>query len=66
MEVLHQAVGILRDADLSLGREHRADRVRPWNALLSQSLFTPSGRQRLLRVLDLPTATGGERHSDTA
>jgi hypothetical protein len=62
-EVLHQAVGILRDADLSLGREHRPARVRRWHALLADSVFTPSGQQRLLRRLGLVEnpATGDER-----
>lgn len=65
-EVLHQAVGILRDADLSLGREHRPERVRRWYGLLSESLFTPSGRERLRRLLDLSDTTGGERHRNSA
>ncbi len=66
-DVLHQAVGILRDADLSLGREHRPERVRPWHRLLADSTFTPSGRERLRRRLRLPaTATGGERRRRTA
>jgi very-short-patch-repair endonuclease len=50
-EVLHQAVGILRDADMSLGRPHRPERVRAWHALLAESLFTPRGTARLLRRL---------------
>lgn len=47
-DVLHQAVGILRDADLSLGREHRPERIRAWHELLADSCFTPSGQPRLL------------------
>jgi len=47
MDVLQQAVTILRDADLSLGREHRPTRVRAWHALLKDSLLTPSGQERL-------------------
>ena len=47
-DVLHQAVGILRDADASLGRPHRPERIRKWHALLADSLFTPSGTQRFL------------------
>jgi hypothetical protein len=67
VEVLHQAVGILRDADLSLGREHRPGRIRAWHALLADSLFTPSGRERLVRRLNLaPAATGGERQRGSA
>ncbi len=53
-EVLEQAVGILRDADLSLGRPHRPERVRAWHALLAGSLFTPSGTHRLRRRWGLP------------
>ena len=64
-EVLHQAIGILRDADLSLGREHRPERVRAWYALLSDSCFTPAGQQRLLSVLGLPP-TGDARQRITA
>lgn len=52
-EVLHQATTILRDADLSLGREHRPERVRAWHALLEQSLFTPRGKRLLLERLNL-------------
>jgi hypothetical protein len=61
-DVLHQAVGILRDADLSLGREHRPERVRRWHEWLTDSLFTPSGRERLARRLGLEPGTGGIRH----
>ena len=53
-DVLHQGVGILRDADLSLGRPHRPERIRAWHALLAESLFTPSGTAGLLRRLGLP------------
>lgn len=43
VEVLHQAVGIFRDADRCLGRPHRPERIRAWHALLRRSLFTPTG-----------------------
>jgi hypothetical protein len=46
-DVLHHAVGVLRDADLSLGRPHRPERVRAWHALLADSCFTPRGRRLL-------------------
>jgi hypothetical protein len=70
-EVLHQAVGILRDADLSLGREHDPARVRRWHVLLAESMFTSSGQAAFLRRLKLPGAsmdsrTGGGRHQDSA
>ncbi|MGZ4582075.1 MAG: hypothetical protein ACXVXG_15680 [Nocardioidaceae bacterium] len=54
-EVLAQAVTILREADLSLGRRHRPERVRAWYALLADSLFTPSGTARFRRRLGLRT-----------
>ncbi|MEI5676113.1 MULTISPECIES: hypothetical protein [unclassified Nocardioides] len=44
--VLHQAVGILRDADLALGRPHDPGRIQAWHALLRESLFTPAGQAR--------------------
>lgn len=64
-EVLHQAIGILRDADLSLRREHQPERVHAWHALLRQSVFTPSGRTRLSHRLGI-AATGGERQLESA
>lgn len=42
-DLLHQPVGILRDADSSVGRPHDPSRVRAWNQLLRESLFTPAG-----------------------
>lgn len=61
-EVLHQATSILRDADRSLGRPHRPDRVRPWHALVLDSLFTPAGTARLRRRLGLSgSATEADR-----
>jgi len=45
-DLLHQAVGILRDADSSVGRTHDPSRVRAWNLLLRESLFTPAGMAR--------------------
>ena len=60
-DLLHQAVTILRDADLSLGREHRPSRVRRWHKLLLESTVTPAGMQRLRTRLDLLSPeTGGE------
>jgi hypothetical protein len=67
LEVLHQASTVLRDADLSLGREHRPERVRRWYALLAESAFTPHGRRLLLdRVSGTSTATGDERQLHSA
>ncbi|HEX4978123.1 MAG TPA: hypothetical protein VFV40_09690, partial [Nocardioides sp.] len=61
VEVLHQAVAILRDADRSLGRPHRPERIRPWHALLARSLFSPSGTELLRRRWGLPSAETGQR-----
>ena len=52
-DVLQQAVTILRDADLSLGREHRPARIRAWHMLLKDSLFSSSGQERLRLRLGL-------------
>jgi hypothetical protein len=62
-DLLQQAVTILRDADLSLGREHRPSRIRAWHALLKESLFTATGQQRLRRRLgiDGPADSAGAR-----
>lgn len=66
-EVLHQAVSILRDADRSLGRPHRPERIRAWHALLARSLFSPSGTELLRRRWGLPgPETGHELHVSTA
>jgi hypothetical protein len=59
VEVLHQAVSILRDADRSLGRPHRPERVRAWHALLTDSLFSPSGMALARRRWGLPTRLDG-------
>lgn len=58
-EVLHQAVTILRDADRSLGRPHRPERIRTWHALLARSLFTPSGTELLRHRWGLPPSETG-------
>lgn len=50
-DVLHRAVTILRDADTALGRPHDPTRIRPWTAMLHQSLFTSAGQARLRRRL---------------
>lgn len=52
-EVVNQGVTILRDADLSLGRPHRPERIRAWHALLARSLFTPSGTELFRRRIGL-------------
>ncbi len=57
-DVLHQGVAILRDADLSVGREHDPSRIRRWHALLRESCFTPPGRVRLSRRLRIEPGSG--------
>jgi hypothetical protein len=69
-DVLHNAVGVLRDADLALGRPHRPDRARHWHRLLAESLFTPSGqrlfRERLGVDRAQPSRSGHERQPRSA
>lgn len=59
-EVLHQGVSILRDADLSLGREHRPERIRAWHALLAESMFTPAGMAHVCRRWGIDPTVGGQ------
>ena len=59
-EVLHQGVSILRDADLSLGREHRPERIRAWHALLAESMFTPGGMARVCDRWGIDPTVGGQ------
>lgn len=58
-DVLHQASGILRDADATIGRPHDPARIRPWNELLRDSLFTPAGTARFRVRLGLPEGGRG-------
>lgn len=58
MEVLHQAVTILRDADRAIGRRHDPGRIRVWHALLRESLFTPAGTGLLRARLGLASPVG--------
>ena len=46
-DVLFGGMGILRDADAAVGRPHDPARAHAWFTLLRDSLFTPSGTQRL-------------------
>jgi hypothetical protein len=52
-DVLRKPVTILRDADLSLGRVHRPERIRPWHRMLAESLFTGAGTARVRGRLGL-------------
>jgi hypothetical protein len=56
-DVLHQAVGVLRDADAAVGRPHEPGRIRVWHELLRDSLFTPAGTTRLHERLGLVAET---------
>jgi very-short-patch-repair endonuclease len=55
-DVIHRAVTILRDAERAIGRPHEPERIRPWNELLRQSLFTPAGTQKFLSRLGVSRA----------
>jgi len=52
-DVLFAGSTILRDADRALGRPHEAARIAAWHELLRASLFSASGRYRLMRRLAL-------------
>jgi hypothetical protein len=60
-DVAQRPLGILRDADRALGREHDPARIRPWLAMWRASLYTPSGRSAFLRRVAVRLATGGKR-----
>ena len=55
-DVLRQPIGILRDADASLAREHDPTRVRGWYDELRDSLFTPAGTAAFRTRIGLPPA----------
>lgn len=50
-DVIRRGVRILEDADRAVGRLHDPARVRVWNDLLRDSLFTPAGRTAYLARL---------------
>ena len=58
-DVIRRPAGVLRDVDLALGREHDPARIRPWVALLRQSLYTPQGRSAFALRVGGTSATGG-------
>ena len=51
-DVLHRAVTVLEDADRALGRVHDPSRIRLWNELVKESMFTSAGRRAFLRRTD--------------
>ena len=55
-DLVNRPIGILRDADRTLGRQHRPQRIKAWYALLRESCFTPAGRRRLAERLGLEPA----------
>ena len=63
-EVLHEAVGIVRDGDLALRRPHRPERVRAWHAQLSRSLFSASGTALFRQGIGLDTPGGAPTGRD--
>lgn len=46
-DLLHRAVTVLRDVDLSLGRTHDPSRVKAWHEVLRTSALTAAGRTLL-------------------
>ena len=52
-DLVGRSIGILRDADRTLGRRHDPERIKAWYALLRESCFTPAGRRRLLGRLKI-------------
>ncbi len=54
-DVLGRPQAILADADETVGRRHRVDRLDPWLAMVEQSLFHSEGQARLAQRLRLPT-----------
>lgn len=61
-DVCLQPESILRDADASLGRAYRADRLDPWLRLFEASLFAEGGPARLARRVR-PRTPGNSRAS---
>lgn len=53
-DVLHQAVAVLRSADRALARAHDPSRIRAWNQLLRDSLWTPAGRAQFRARIGMP------------
>jgi hypothetical protein len=50
-DLIHRPEVILRDADLTLGRRHRVDRLDPWLRMLEESLFHEDGLARFAERL---------------
>ncbi len=63
LDLLHRPEVVLREADQTLGRGHRADRLDPWLGMVRASLFHPVGRERLAVRL-APPAPGRSRRRE--
>src|SRR3954454_23770039 len=50
---------ILRDADETLGRRHRVDRLEPWLPAVTAGLVSAGGRGRLARRQGVAVLRGG-------
>ncbi len=51
VDLMRRPQVVLADADETLGRRHRVDRLDPWLAMVEESLFHPDGPDLLLRRL---------------
>lgn len=60
-QVLTRGVGILREADLALGRAHDPGLIKPWHDLLRASLFTEAGTAAFRARIGLPSEDAPER-----
>jgi hypothetical protein len=61
VEVLHEAAGIVRDADSALGRPHDPRRVQRWHRMVADSMFSTRGRERLALRLGNGSRTTRDR-----
>lgn len=55
-DVIAKPIGILRHADLALGRPHDPARIRAWHEQVKGSLFTDAGAASIRRRWGLPSA----------
>lgn len=47
-ELLNQAMSVMHEIDRALGRPHRPERALRWEALVRNSLYSPTGRERMI------------------
>lgn len=55
-DLISRSIGILRDADRTIGRPHEPERIKAWYSLLRASCFSPAGRRLLLERLGIQLA----------